>query len=638
MSLGHSYSDFKKGNCTDKTITLEELIFSIRTDQELKKKVHNIRKARTDRHKRKIKESLPRVRTAGVVDKEGDVITPSGLVQIDIDRKENPRLNDAKTMHALKQELYDTDECIVAAFESPSGGIKAIAQIPETNDAKEYRAYAESLFSVIAVKTGLTVDHCGAEIGRLCYASSDSRIIVRQNPTRWENKMEADENEGSVDDLSLLSAPDEYITIKAAKAMLERIDADMPYNDWLRVAGALRHQFQSKTETLEAYELFDEWSSKGTKYDSREATNKLFFGLKPQGNGKTAPVTIGTLIKMAKEAGWQNEADTDQIYWLGDRIGVNLPEPPPVLVEGVLRRKSKMLIAGPSKARKTYTALDLAIAVGLGTTWLGQKCHQGTVLYLDFELSEYDFPNRGEKIYHQHREEYGIRTVPPVHYMQLRGTRFNLGKIIKKIKRFCLKHDVVLVIIDPLYACLNGMDENDNSKIAGLMFDFEQLAQETEAAVAIVHHFAKGSAENKAVIDRMSGAGAFARAPDSLLTLTPHKEDSRDNPVINADFIVRSFEPIPTRVLRLNGSRWYVDTETPPSATEKKPGRPSTYNPEMLVNIVGDRKMTRQELETEIDEQLGMSKPTFRKHLNAAIDQNLLLKMNDGRYITLDLV
>jgi hypothetical protein len=40
----------------------------------------------------------------------------------------------------------------------------------------------------------------------------------------------------------------------------------------------------------------------------------------------------------------------------------------------------------------------------------------------------------------------------------------------------------------------------------------------------VAHHFAKGDSASKEAMDRMSGAGAWARDPDSILVLTPHEE------------------------------------------------------------------------------------------------------------------
>ena len=82
-----------------------------------------------------------------------------------------------------------------------------------------------------------------------------------------------------------------------------------------------------------------------------------------------------------------------------------------------------------------------------------------------------------------------------------------------------------MIVVDPAYKVLGNRDENANGEIAGLMNEFEALAQRTGAAIVVAHHFAKGDSTAKSALDRMSGAGAWARDPDSILVLTPHEED-----------------------------------------------------------------------------------------------------------------
>jgi hypothetical protein len=56
------------------------------------------------------------------------------------------------------------------------------------------------------------------------------------------------------------------------------------------------------------------------------------------------------------------------------------------------------------------------------------------------------------------------------------------------------------------------------------MNELEALAQSSGAAVVVAHHFAKGDSTAKEAGDRMSGAGAWVRDPDSIMVLTPHEE------------------------------------------------------------------------------------------------------------------
>ena len=61
----------------------------------------------------------------------------------------------------------------------------------------------------------------------------------------------------------------------------------------------------------------------------------------------------------------------------------NLPELAPCLIDGVLRQGHKMLIAGPSKAGKSFLQIEMCIAIAEGREWLGWKCTQGRVLYVN---------------------------------------------------------------------------------------------------------------------------------------------------------------------------------------------------------------------------------------------------------------
>ena len=51
----------------------------------------------------------------------------------------------------------------------------------------------------------------------------------------------------------------------------------------------------------------------------------------------------------------------------------NLPELAPPLIAGVLRQGHKMLLAGPSKAGKSYSLIELCCAIAEGGPWLGNQ-------------------------------------------------------------------------------------------------------------------------------------------------------------------------------------------------------------------------------------------------------------------------
>lgn len=108
------------------------------------------------------------------------------------------------------------------------------------------------------------------------------------------------------DSLEFLRAPVPEVTLAIAKEALASIDPDCSYFDWLHVAAALRHQF-SPHQGEEAYELFDVWSSEGSKYGGSDDTRAKWDSLRPTPIGR-APVTIRSLLQKASQSGWDDKS------------------------------------------------------------------------------------------------------------------------------------------------------------------------------------------------------------------------------------------------------------------------------------------------------------------------------------------
>ena len=105
---------------------------------------------------------------------------------------------------------------------------------------------------------------------------------------------------------------------------LKYIDPDLPRDDWLRVGMAL-HSFHP-----DAINLFDSWSAKGAKYVGTDIPLVWdSFDDTPDG------VTVGTLFKYAKDAGWDGYVvPVAQVF---GEPGQATPQAPqgPIVTEGV---------------------------------------------------------------------------------------------------------------------------------------------------------------------------------------------------------------------------------------------------------------------------------------------------------------
>ena len=194
----------------------------------------------------------------------------------------------------------------------------------------------------------------------------------------------------------------------------------------------------------------------------------------------------------------------------------DLPPLSDELIEGVLRQGHKMLLSGPSKAGKSFALIELTIAIAEGLPWMGRRCCQGRVLYINLEL---DRPS----CMHRFRDVYDALGVTPrglnnISIWNLRGKSLPMDKLAPKLIRRARKDGYLAVIVDPIYKILTG-DENNAEQMSLFCNQFDRVATELETAVIYCHHHSKGAQGGKRSMDRASGSGVFGRDPDALLDM-----------------------------------------------------------------------------------------------------------------------
>lgn len=196
----------------------------------------------------------------------------------------------------------------------------------------------------------------------------------------------------------------------------------------------------------------------------------------------------------------------------------NLPQLAPPLIDGVLRQGHKMLIAGPSKAGKSYALIELCIAIAEGGMWLDSfKCAKGKVMYVNLELDKASCLHRFFDVY----KALGIPSdhIRSIDIWNLRGHSVPMDKLAPPLIRRASKKDFIAIVIDPIYKVITG-DENSADQMAHFCNQFDKVCTELGCAVIYCHHHSKGAQGGKRSMDRASGSGVFARDPDALLDLT----------------------------------------------------------------------------------------------------------------------
>ena len=199
-----------------------------------------------------------------------------------------------------------------------------------------------------------------------------------------------------------------------------------------------------------------------------------------------------------------------------DSVWNHMPELSPCLIDGVLRQGHKMLIAGPSKAGKSFLQIEMCIAIAEGRSWLGWGCTKGRVMYVNLELDAASCLHRFRDVYDALGWE--PRNLRNIDIWNLRGKSVPMDKLAPKLIRRAAKKDYIAIVIDPIYKVITG-DENSADQMANFCNQFDKVCTELGCAVIYCHHHSKGAQGGKRSMDRASGSGVFARDPDALLDL-----------------------------------------------------------------------------------------------------------------------
>lgn len=214
------------------------------------------------------------------------------------------------------------------------------------------------------------------------------------------------------------------------------------------------------------------------------------------------------------------EAETDELPETENLADdwESLPPLADALITGVLRKGHKMLLAGPSKAGKSFALIELCIAIAEGRPWLGRfSCAQGKVLYINLELDR-------ASCLHRFKDVYTALGLPPqnlrnIDIWNLRGASVPMDKLAPKLIRRAQKKGYTAVILDPIYKVITG-DENSADQMAKFCNQFDLVCRALDCAVIYCHHHSKGAQGGKRSMDRASGSGVFARDPDAMLDMT----------------------------------------------------------------------------------------------------------------------
>lgn len=281
-------------------------------------------------------------------------------------------------------------------------------------------------------------------------------------------------------------------------------------------------QYRERVNKL--YQYCKKYHFTPDEQDKNESRYSRLPGVKRDGKWQ---YIIGRNMGAASYEEWEQWV-VDQVDDLPEDVSLSdvwndMPPLKEELIPGVLRVGHKMLLAGPSKAGKSFLLINLCISIAEGIEWLGMPCKQGRVLYVNLELDK-------DSCFHRFKDIYQKLGITPKHLdclqiWNLRGRAVPMNRLAPLlIHRFKEKH-YEAVIIDPIYKVITG-DENNATEMAAFCSYFDQVATDLGVSVIYCHHHSKGAVGKYAnAADRSSGSGVFARDPDAILDLSQIKTD-----------------------------------------------------------------------------------------------------------------
>jgi len=310
-----------------------------------------------------------------------------------------------------------------------------------------------------------------------------------------------------------------------------------------------------------------------------------------------------------------------------DTVDKVLPEPIQV-IEGLLPEQAKLVIGGSSKTYKTWFTQDMSLSVGCGADFIGRKCLQRKVLYVNLELKETSFERRIQTIIAAKGLKLDFNWF---YHISLRGliARLSPKELVDRIVSMTLKRKCRLVVIDPIYkANTQCKDENAAGETTVFFNELDRIVTEKGASLAFDDHFSKGNQAEKDPLDAIRGSGAKGGDVDAAIILRRHKEESS----FSVDVVHRELAPVEPFVLTWQYPLFRVNGELDPEDMKRVGGRPKSFTLKGLLTHISDRTATNPISVTEWAALAGTTRETLYGYMTEMRQKSLIMTVGEGTH------
>lgn len=253
-------------------------------------------RATTDKEERtRLKAQLPCFTPSGTFSRRAadGLVSHSGLIQFDIDPKENPLLN-LKTAAHFRAQISNFPQVAYCALSASGAGVWGVVPIAHPD---QHKAHFEAL-KVDFAGWGIVIDAACSNVDRLRFWSYDPEAYLNPEATIYTNLFSTTAETYTPRQRPTI-ATDNAAKVEAVLRQIEVTRKDITsggngYEDWFAIGCALANEFG---ENGRGY--FQRASQYYPKYTNRETDGQFSHCLNKSGNG----YTLGTFFEMAKRYG-----------------------------------------------------------------------------------------------------------------------------------------------------------------------------------------------------------------------------------------------------------------------------------------------------------------------------------------------
>ncbi len=275
------------------------------------------------------------------------------------------------------------------------------------------------------------------------------------------------------------------VEFASALAMLDPDDRDT----WIEAGLAAKSLEQAGS--LDAFEVWRDWSARSPKFDGDEALAK-WNGFAP------SKITYRSVFARAAAAGWTNpkagspvtkvepiETHAGRRFVAHSLATIATQAPQDYLVKGVIPRAPLVVVFGESGAGKTFMVLDLVMAIARGLPWREKRVRAGRVVYVAAE-GQGGFRSR-LAAYCQH---HGVETTIP--FRVVTDVPNLLSKDHEELAtEIAVAGGADIIVIDTLAQTTPGANENSSEDMGLALKACGALHRATAATILLVHHAGK---------------------------------------------------------------------------------------------------------------------------------------------------